>query len=415
MPQTIRARRQRSTIFCTLCFIYILVYFYRVSLAVVAGDLSRELHLTPQQLGTLASVLFYVYGFAQIPLGPMIDRLGGRLVISGCGFLTTCGGFLFAHAWNMEMAMAGRVLIGVGTSCVLMASLTIYSYWFNKDEFGRVSSLMICIGNMGNLAATAPLAFAVAALGWRTSFDIIALLQALATVLVFLLVQDRPGQQGVTPEGARREGILAAWGYVARNRDFWLLALLAFFWYGNFLTLQGLWGGPYLLGVLKLTRAEVGRMLMFTSLGFIVGGFYLDKVARRFFGSYKRTIWVGQCLLLLLMTSFLGPAEMMNRALLEPLFFAIGIAVSTGACIYPIMRSMFPVRLIGTALTSLNFWVLMGAALTQQVMGVIIGQYSANPLTASAHAFHRAFLFPTVGLAVALVCYLFAREYKGVD
>ena len=71
-------------IFGVLALMYILVYFYRVSLAVVARDISRELHLTPQQLGILSGILFYVYALAQIPLGPMIDRLGSRLVIGCC-------------------------------------------------------------------------------------------------------------------------------------------------------------------------------------------------------------------------------------------------------------------------------------------------------------------------------------------
>src|SRR5689334_3332729 len=102
MSQSDRTRRQRWTIFFVLAVLYILVYFYRVSLAVIAGDLSRELQLTPQQLGLLSSVLFYVYALAQIPLGPMIDRIGSRKVISGCGVLTACGGILFARATSME-------------------------------------------------------------------------------------------------------------------------------------------------------------------------------------------------------------------------------------------------------------------------------------------------------------------------
>src|SRR3954471_22919131 len=111
-----RLRRQRWVIFSVLALVYILVYFYRVSLAVVAGDLSRDLHLSPAQLGSLSSILFYVYAVAQIPLGPMIDRFGSRAVISGCGVLTAAGGILFSQAGGMGEAMAARILIGVGTS-----------------------------------------------------------------------------------------------------------------------------------------------------------------------------------------------------------------------------------------------------------------------------------------------------------
>src|SRR5512134_2043471 len=109
---------RRWILFGVLALIYILVYFYRVSLAVVAGDISRELGLSPAQLGTLSGVLFYVYAVAQLPLGPMIDRFGGRLVISGCGILTTLGGIIFAAGHSFAAAMAGRVLIGIGTASV---------------------------------------------------------------------------------------------------------------------------------------------------------------------------------------------------------------------------------------------------------------------------------------------------------
>ncbi len=64
MSITPTINRRRWSIFATLALMYIMVYFYRVSLAVVAGDISRELHLTPEQLGTLSGVLFYVYAVA---------------------------------------------------------------------------------------------------------------------------------------------------------------------------------------------------------------------------------------------------------------------------------------------------------------------------------------------------------------
>src|SRR5512133_3873636 len=113
------SHNRRWTLFFVLSLIYILVYFYRVSLAVIASDISRELALSPAALGQLSGILFYVYAVAQLPLGPLIDRLGGRLVISGCGVLTTIGGGLFAAATSLETAMVARTLIGIGTASVL--------------------------------------------------------------------------------------------------------------------------------------------------------------------------------------------------------------------------------------------------------------------------------------------------------
>ena len=407
-------RKKRWTIFACLALMYILVYFYRVSLAVVAGDISRELRLTPQQLGTLSGILFYVYAVAQIPLGPMIDRLGSRLVISASGCLTALGGILFSQAGCLATALAARVLIGIGTASVLMATFTVFSHWFGKREFGRVSGLMVAVGNLGNLLATAPLALAVAAVGWRSSFFAIGIVQVLVTVLVFGMVRDRPPATAVpavaVPE-TEKTGMLAAWGDIFGNRNFWLLGIIAFAWYGNYLALQGLWGGPYLMEVLHLSRAGTGRTLMFTSLGFIAGSTVTDSIARRVFCSYKRTLLAGQAALLLLMTGFLGWVELLPQPLLMVFFFAVGLAVSSGVMIYPIIRSMFPVRIVGTALTSLNFFVLMGAASTQQVMGLIIGSQGRGAAGLPPSAFHSAFLLPVSCLAAAIVLFLPARDY----
>ena len=407
-------RGQRWVIFFVLALIYILVYFYRVSLAVVAGDLSRELQLTPSQLGSLSSVLFYVYAAAQIPLGPMIDRLGGRLVISGCGVLTAIGGVLFSQAGSMGEAMAARILIGVGTSAVLMATFTIFSHWFTKKEFGRVSGFMVALGNLGNLAGTAPLALAVTLFGWRSSFLAAGILQGVATLTVFWVVRDRPPHPsaGATSEEPQAPvGMLDAWRQILGNRDFWFLGAIAFSWYGNYLAVQALWGGPYLMQVLGFSRADTGSMLMCTSLGFIAGSLVIDLVARRLFHSYKKTLLAGQALLLLFMAGFLGPAEQLGNAALTLFFFVLGLTVASGVMIYPIVRSMFPVRIVGTALTSLNFFVLMGAASMQQVMGVVIGSYLKLTPDAPARAFHVAFLFPIVAQVVALALFFCARDY----
>lgn len=398
----------RWRLFGTLALMYILVYFYRVSLAVVSSDVSRDLDLTPEQLGNLAGVLFYVYAVAQIPLGPLIDRIGPRLVIAGCGLLTTIGGLLFARAESLAVAMTGRVLIGIGTAAVLMATFTIFSHWYTRQEFGKASGLMVAAGNLGNLAGTAPLAFAVGFLGWRDSFLVIALLQGLVTLLIFLKVQDRPSRPLEPEHGEPLEkpGLWAAWGVIARDRSFWLLAAIAFSWYGNYLAVQGLWGGPFLMQVLGLSREGAGQMLMWTSIGFIAGSMVTDRIARTIFRSYSRTLLAGQLCLVLLMTGFLGWLPLLPHWLLALYFLGIGLTVSTGVMIYPIIRASVPVSMVGTGLTSLNFFVLMGAAVAQQGMGLVIAQSGGYTL----EGFRAAFSLPVGGLVLACLLFSFARN-----
>lgn len=402
---------RRWRLFAILALMYILVYFYRVSMAVVAGDLSRDLDLDARQLGTLAGVLFYIYAFAQLPLGPLIDRFGGRKVISACGLLTAIGGLLFAMAQNAAMAMAGRSLIGIGTAAVLMGSFAIYSHWYSKSEFGRISGLMVAAGNLGNLAGTAPLAILVGITGWRTVFSGIALLQLLATLLVFLLVRDLPPKATLhteaSTETATRPDMLTAWRSIAKDRSFWLLAFIAFGWYGNYLAVQGLWGGPYLMEIFGMSREAAGKILIWTSIGFILGSLLIDQVACKVFRSYKWTLFSGQAFMLSLMSGFQGWLDSFSPLFLSAFFFLLGCAISSGIMIYPIIRNSFPLGIVGTALTSLNFFVLLGAASVQHTMGLLLqraGGYSPETL-------HNAFALPPSILLVALLCYSLARNF----
>jgi sugar phosphate permease len=410
--------RRRWSLFAVLALIYMLVYFYRVSLAVIAGDVSQDLQLTPEELGTLSGILFYVYALAQLPLGPLIDRFGGRLVISGCGLLTTAGGLLFSQAQSLNAAMIARMLIGVGTASVLMATFAIFSRWYSRQEFGRASSLMIAFGNLGNLCGTAPLALGVAAVGWRQSFLFIAVLQGIATLFIFILVRDRPPLPvaAVGGEAPRKIGIFAAWRMIFSSGSFWLLGMLCFFWYGNYLAIQGLWGGPYLRELMGLSREKTGQMLMYVSIGFVIGSYCSDACVRRFFaGSQKWMLIVGSSFLALLMTAFLGWGEVLPPWLLALTLLLLGLAVSSGVLIYPIIRASFPVSIVGTALTSLNFFVLLGAAVTQQVMGMIIGAQTPLGVTPPPAAYHSAFLLPIVGLVVAIGLYTFAHDTSKPD
>lgn len=402
---------KRWQIFAVMALMYVLAYFYRVSMAVMAKDLASELHLTAARLGTLSGVFFYAFAFTQLPLGPLLDRFGGKRVVLLTGIVTIFGVALFSVSSSFFSAMAGRVLIGAGSASVLMGALKIFTNWFDRQEFGRVSGFIIAVGNLGNITATAPLALAIDGFGWRSSFIAVGVLQLLCLLLVLYVVQEHPrvetgGDEPANEAASPFSGLAKVFG----NPSYWLISCLAFFWYANYMAVQGLWGGPYLMEVLGLSRAQAGNCLLATSAGFLVGCIFVGKVSDSLFRSRKKTLLAGQLVMLGFMSMFLGPAELLPRPLLFACFFLMGLAVSSGVAIYPLIRETFPHRIIGTALTAVNFFILLGAAVMQQVMGRLIELYPKGPSGYPPNAYHGAFLVPVCGLALALVLFAFFRE-----
>lgn len=399
--------KHKGRIFLVLTGMYVIAYFYRVSGAVLACDLSADLKLAPRELGNVSAALFFVFALAQIPLGPVLDRCRPRRVLFVLGLVTAAGALLFARSVNYGEALAGRALIGLGTASVLMGSLKIYTRWFHPRQFATLAGLQVAIGNTGNLLATAPLAWLAGTLGWRATFMFCALFTTLAAWAILTTVSDLP----VAAEGeVERLSLLAGWQAIARVPSFWLLALLAFFWYGSYMAVQGLWGGPYLTEVLGLDREGAARLLLFSALGFILGCPLAGRLSDRVLASRKKVLAAGQFGLLLILALFLGPLETLPVAFRSGVFFLFGACVSTGPVLYAQVKELFPGNLAATAMTAINFFVVMGAALVQQLMGRLLTGQSGTVAALSPSAFHAAFLVPLAGLALALLGYLFCRD-----
>lgn len=398
-----------TAVFFSLVLLYILAYFYRVSLPVIATDLSSEFALGASQLGTVSAALFLAFALTQLPLGPLLDRLGPRPVLLGLGAVTVCGSVLFASARSFEMLVAGRALMGMGTAAVLMGSLKIYASYFPPGRFATLAGLQVALGNLGNLMATVPLAWASGVFGWRASFWLMAALTLVAVLLVGVLVS--PGLPPCAPASAPRS-FLADWRELATLGDFWCLGLLAFFWYGSYMAIQGLWGGPYLERVLELDPLGSGRMLSMTALGFILGCPLCGYLSDRCFGSRKKVLLVAQFTLVLLLLLFTGPLAGLPSWSLPAVFFSIGLCVSSGPLLYAQVKERFAGSMAATAMASLNFFVMLGAAVIQLLMGRMLNSGAGGVDPA---ALQQAFFLPAGGLALAWLLYLRVKECPVVE
>ena len=233
----IPAGRRRVLIFSILSVFYIFSIFYRVCNAVIAPDLTRELNLHAETLGVLGGAFFYSFALVQIPMGPLLDRIGPRIILTLFPLIGALGAFLFAMAESFSVALSGRILIGIGMSPLLMGSLKTFLTRFPLNHFSTLMGSFMAIGYLGNFLAASPLAYLNATLGWRKVIFLAGVITALFSFLVFRVLAENDSEarsskdQGSPPLSPDKPalGILQAMRLVLKSLSFWQLGAPAFF------------------------------------------------------------------------------------------------------------------------------------------------------------------------------------------
>ncbi|MBZ0218105.1 MAG: MFS transporter [Fimbriimonadaceae bacterium] len=195
-----RISMARATILVVvLCLPYVVSQFLRSSVGVIAPNLIDELRLDPAELGLLVSVFFLSFAFAQIPLGAAIDRFGPKICLLSSVAIAFLGCLLFAWAQTPFGLMVARLIMGLGCATFFMAPLTIYTRWFSLAMFSSLTGITLGIGTLGTLVATAPMAAAVAWIGWRAVFVYVGLAIFFFAIIILFVVRDSPPGQRCTP------------------------------------------------------------------------------------------------------------------------------------------------------------------------------------------------------------------------
>ena len=312
--------RFRWLIFLVLALAYFFVYFHRLSLSVVADDLARDFQTSASVLGLLGSIYFYCYAVMQFPAGLLSDSIGPRKSVTVFLLIAAAGSLLFGYAPVIEAAFAGRIMVGLGVSLVFIPTMKILSQWFRKSEFAMMAGILNAIGGLGVLAATWLLALMTSTFGWRLSFELIGVITFVIVFLVWIIVRDRPADRG-WPSIAAIEGaeggdspssqaipLLDGARRVVSEKYFWPVAIWFFFDCGVFFGFGGLWGGPYLMHVYGMTRAEAGAILSMIAVGMMIGSPLLGFVSDRVLKSRKKPFVICS-LLLTCLTLFLYPVS----------------------------------------------------------------------------------------------------------
>lgn len=390
----------------TLGGIYVVSQFLRNSVGVIAPDLASELSMSASEIGLLSSTFFFSFAAAQIPLGVALDRYGPKICMLVCSAVAVGGTILFALASSPWVLIVARVLMGLGSSCYLMAPLALYARRYAPERFSMLVGLQLGLGSVGTLLATAPLALSASAIGWRATFIAVAGLVVLAAFLVAIVVrEDKPAEPH--HEETFREsmsGIVEA----LRTPSILPLFLMQLATYSSFVLIVGLWGGPYLTHIYGYDLPSRGEVLFFCALAQIAGAMIWGS-ADRLFGNYKTPVYVGLVLtaasLAIIAISGAPPIGWLIACFIGVGFFSAftSILIAHG-------KALFPSRLVGRGMTLLNMGTMGGVFLTQTVSGFVIDLFPLVNGVYSLEAYRLVFAIQVVFLLLAGLSYVTARD-----
>jgi sugar phosphate permease len=388
--------RARWAILIVPALLYFLSYFHRVAPAVVAGDLMAAFAVSAASLGTLSAIYPYCFAAMALPGGSLADLLGPRRILTLGGLSMSAGAMLFGLAPSFGVAFAGRLLVGLGASLMLIGCLRLAAEWFRTDEFATVAGASQSVGSLGALAGTTPLALLVEQMGWRNAFVTIGATTALLAVACFLSVRDRPDGD-VPRERARGSGrglrdVIAGIPSVVTNPRSWTAGLISGGVYGGFAAFVGLWGVPYFTQVYGLPRVQASNLIALAALGLLVGAPLVGWLSDRILERRRLPLVAISGLNALTWLPLVVPATPIAPAFLAPVCFLIGLGSSVVVLVFACIREVNDPRHVGVALGFHNLPTFLSFGVTQWLTGLVLDRLWDGTLVAGARVYgHDAY------------------------
>ncbi|MCL6563516.1 MAG: MFS transporter [Firmicutes bacterium] len=281
----------RWLIFIGITALMVLNFLDRVVMSFAVVPLSRQLHLTPAQIGLVLSAFFWGLVPASLLAGYLADRWGPKRVWSwGATWwsLFTVG---TAVASSLAGLIAARILFGIGEGPTLSNGIRVARDWAAPQERGRATGLAF----LGVFLAPAIGAPIITALihwgGWRAPFYVLGVLGLLWVVWWQRRFHNRPEDSPyVTPEELawiRQESPLAApsAGSSGSATPSVVATLWAGFAFGYALYFLLTWMPEYLVLAHHLSLRALGWFAGIPWLGAMagqyLGGHLSDSVFRR--------------------------------------------------------------------------------------------------------------------------------------
>src|SRR4051794_29560153 len=170
------AGRIRFTIVAMLFAVTLVNYADRAVLAIAGPALSKDLGITPVQMGLVFSAFGWSYVIGQIPGGWLLDRFGSKIVYFASIFIWSAftvmqgGVWILGGAAAVSALFALRFLVGFAESPSFPANGRIVAAWFPAGERGTASAIFNSAQYFATVLFAPIMGYITVTFGWPSTF-----------------------------------------------------------------------------------------------------------------------------------------------------------------------------------------------------------------------------------------------------
>lgn len=240
-----------------------------------ALDAAERFQTTAEQLSLLAVLQLVFYAGMQIPVGILLDRFGSkRLLIAGAAFMGV-GQLFVAFAPSLQVAILGRILVGIGDACTFISMIRLVNVWYSGAKASKLQQWLGTFGQLGQVLSAIPFVYLLKVSGWALAFTSMALVAAVTAIALFAGVQDKLNEDGFKPSF---KSVLATLRKNVRKPVTWVGFFTHFSTQSSGTMFALLWGVPFIVSGLGHDHAFASAALTFlvvtnASMGPVIGWF----------------------------------------------------------------------------------------------------------------------------------------------
>lgn len=398
------------------CLFYFYEFFLQVSPSVMGTELMRDFAITSRTLGVLAGMYYYAYSPMQLPVGVLMDTYGPRRLLTLAALICALGAILFAYTTNFTIACFARLMIGFGSAFAAVGTMKLAANWFAPERFAFLTGLMVTVGMLGAIGGEAPLAIMIENYGWRDTFVILGLIGITLAFCIYTIARDVPKHTKHHEIDLALEEDHHLWAnllILLKNNQLKLIAAYGGLMYMATPVFCGLWGVPFLMLKLNITKPLAAKYVSFVFIGWAIAS-PLWGLFSNYIGKRKPSLYVASMGGLTLSSLFIYmPFD--NHYIMQGLLLLFGIFSAAFLPAFAVAKELCNRRFVATGLGFMNMINMVGIAIAQPLIGYILdrlwqGEYDNGIRVYTLDAYHLALGLLPLSMFIALTILPFLRE-----